>query len=148
MPKYFSDYPDNAILNEHPHLGYNRYRPMLMIKNIGVNKPKITYTDELVLVADIARTICLKVSSASDCSLFPGIDLLGPSLESDSPYYLNVVKDSHSDYRFDSHITVVVPSRKISLIEALEESALVRVSPSSGAQAVTIDESTQPMGGG
>ena len=89
-------------------------------------------------------TICIKVSLASACSVFPGLDLLGPSLDSDTPYYLNVVKNAHSDYRFDSHISIVVPSRKISLIEALEKSALVSVSPSPGAKAMTNEKDVLP----
>lgn len=127
--EYFSEYPDNLMINGHPMWGYNRYRPTLMIKNFGADKPEITYKDELVLINDLAKTLCVKSEIDVDCKVFPGIDLLGESLELDMPYYLYVVKDSKSDFRFDSHISILIPSRKLSLVEALENSALVELSP-------------------
>ena len=128
---YQMEFPNNLKINGSQFWGYNRYRPTLLVKNFDVEKPEITYKSELVLLNDLAKTICLKVDLEIDCEIFPGVDLLGDSLESDDPYYIYVVQDNQhrNEFRFRGHISVKIPSRKFSFFEALKNSKQVRLSP-------------------
>ncbi len=136
---YFSQYPDNLIINGNKLWGYNRYRPTLMIKDFGANNSEITFKSELVLLNDLAVTLCKKADLKTGCDIFPGVDLLGDSLESDEPYYLYVVKDAESDFRYDSHVSVKIRSRKLSLLEAMNESELINLSVSEKNEASDVD---------
>jgi hypothetical protein len=127
---YFTQYPNNVAINGHKLWGYNRYRPTLMIKDLGIDNAEITFKPELVLLNDLAVTLCIKSDLKTGCEYFPGVDLLGESLESDEPYFLYVVKDAKSDFRYDSHVSVKIPSRKLNLLEAMNESKLINLSVS------------------
>ncbi|GEM_PF-1395203 len=125
---YYKKYPNNQAINGNKMWGYNRYRPTLMIKDFGVNKPLVTIKTELVLLNDLAKTLCIKSNTNIDCKKVPGVDLLGDSLDSDEPYYLYVVKNQSSTFRFNDHVSVKVPSRKVRLIDAMKESKLISLS--------------------
>lgn len=127
---YFTRYPNNLTINGNKLWGYNRYRPTLMIKDFEVDNAEITFKPELVLLNDLAVTLCLKSDLKTGCDYFPGVDLLGESLESDEPYFLYVVKDADSDFRYDSHVSVKILSRELNLLEAMNESKLINLSVS------------------
>jgi hypothetical protein len=125
---YFSNPPDNLSINETEKWGYNRYRPTLMIKDFAANKSNVTYKSELVLINDLANTLCRKSGLNMQCNQTPGVDLLSDSLKSEEPYYLYVVKNrKHDDFRFDAQVSVKIPSRNLSLFEAMKEAGLFNI---------------------
>jgi hypothetical protein len=128
---YFSTYPGNVRINGHPTWGYSRYRPALMIKDFGATNSTVTYENQLVLLNDLAKTLCANSGLAIRCDHFNGVDLLSKDLKSvDEPYFIYVVKNAESDFRFDAHLSVRIPSRKLELIEAMASSPLISLSPS------------------
>lgn len=133
---YFSNYPNNLRINgqggnAETTFGYSRYRPTLMIKDFGANNPKISYQNELVLLNDLAKTLCANSGLKIRCDYFHGINLLSKELGTiDEPYYIYVVKNSESSFGFDKHVSVKITSRKFSLIKAMEASTLITLSPS------------------
>jgi hypothetical protein len=110
---YFDDSPEGIVFNNHPVWGYNRYRPLLMIKPpVSTNAPMI-YSDELASLSDLARTLCLHSPGKPACDEYAGLDLLNPSVEdTGSQLYLDVVRDQKSSYEYDTQITVNVPRQK------------------------------------
>ncbi len=131
---FFDEYPNDLEINGHAGLGYNRYRPTLLIKDFAADKPTITVENNLVLLNDLAKTLCIKADLGQDCEIFPGINLLGDFSEDAGPYYLYVVKNSKSNHRFKTHVSVFVPSRKLSLLEAMQASDLISLSRPSNAK--------------
>lgn len=125
---YFTAYPDNLIINNHYHWGYNRYRPNLMIKDFGANNANIIFKKELVLLNDLSKTLCESSGLNLDCNRFPGVNILGDNLSSTEPYYIYVPKDRKSSFKFESHISVKIPSRNISLVQAMKGSKLIKLS--------------------
>jgi hypothetical protein len=130
---YFSEYPDNVRINGHPNWGYSRYRPALMIKDFAVSRSRMTSRNRLVLLNDLAKTLCANSGVAVGCDHFGGVDLLSEEREQvDEPYYIYVVKDPESDFRFDAHLSVRLPGRNVDLIKAMESSPLISLSPPAG----------------
>ena len=126
--EYYCTYPNNLSINGNRRHGYSRFRPTLMIKDFNADKPLITYRPELVLLNDLAVTLCKKADLETGCESFPGVDLLSDKLGTDDPYYLYVVKDSKSKVFFRDHISVRIPSRNVDLLEAMKESPLINLS--------------------
>lgn len=132
---YFSNYPNNLHINgqggkAETAWGYSRYRPTLMIKDFGANNTKMARQKELVLLNDLAKTLCANSGLKIRCDYFHGINLLSEELGSvDEPYYIYVPKNSESSFGFDKHVSVKIPSRKIELIKAMEASPLISLSP-------------------
>ena len=119
--KYFADEPYNLEINKHKLWGYSRYRPLLMIKPVRAVQDELVRRTDLVLLNDLAKTICLHGAgdeSKFDCENFGGIDLLESDNE-DSGYFMYVVKTPASSYTFDSHFAVRIDSRLIEPLEAL-----------------------------
>jgi len=116
---YFSKHPDYLKINSHKLWGYNRYRPTLMIKDFEVNKTVPTSEFNLVLLNDIATTLCENSNIGNDCKKFNGVNLLGGSIDSDEPYFIYVVKNKKSRHKFSGHTSVKIHSRKISLLQAM-----------------------------
>jgi hypothetical protein len=124
---YFSSSPNNLRINGHIAWGYNRYRPTLMVKGFGANTEAPVYRDELVLLNDVAKTICIESNIKSECGKFNGVNLLDTILKTNDPYFLYVVKNKHSSFRFDSHISVRIPTRDLTLLEAMTNSNLIEL---------------------
>lgn len=110
---YFDDSPEGVVFNNHPVWGYNRYRPLLMIKpQVSANQPMV-YSDVLASLSDLARTLCLHSPGEAACDEYAGLDLLQPAVQdTGSPLYLDVVRDKRSSYEYDTQITVAVPRQK------------------------------------
>ena len=125
---YLSTHPNNLTINNSTYWGYNRYRPTLMVKGMGVDNDKVTFKSELVLTNDIARTTCESSSLNIECHNIEGVNLLGENLDNGKPYYLYVPKNKGSDFEFKNHISVKVLTRKISLLDAMESSHLIDLS--------------------
>jgi len=128
-PYFYSDEPDNLQINGHKYFGYNRYRPTLMIKGFNTSNGGITFNKDLVLLNDLAKTLCVNSGLDMHCDLFPGLDLMAEDLESDNPYFIYVVKNAKSSVKFETYLSVKIPSRKMDFLEALKESPLVSLSP-------------------
>ena len=128
-PVYFySQYPDNLLINGHYRFGYSRYRPTLMIKDFNADNVDITFNNDLVLLNDLANTLCTNSGLDIRCKHFPGVDLLSDNLESDEPYYIYVVSNSKSNTKFETYTSVKIPSRKMDFLEVLKNSPLISLS--------------------
>jgi hypothetical protein len=105
---YFSRPPGNLKVRGHPLWGYDRYRPLLMIKGLYARKPRIELDGSPVGLPDLARTTCLLAGFGEQrCHAFPGLDLMSnikSTLSRD--VYLEVARSPTSSHQFDDHITV------------------------------------------
>jgi hypothetical protein len=129
---YNRDYPNHLKINGHLSMGYDRYRPVLMVKDFGVDEPNLRYRNEVVLLNDLAITLCLKTPRAV-CDSFPGINIMSDTLAADiavqdAPYFVYVVRNAKSSHRFRDHISVKIPSRRKTLLKAMRESDSVELS--------------------
>jgi len=124
----YSTKPNNFRINEHKLWGYDRYRPMLLLKNFNSLKNKITIRKDLVVLPDIARTLCKAADITVDCSKLNGADLLDENIDSNIPYYIYVVRNAASSYRFIDNVSVKVNSRNQSLIDIMNNSPLITLS--------------------
>lgn len=118
---YFSKYPYNLEINEHARWGYSRYRPLLMIKPLQTRQETLKRKQNLVLLGDLARTICTHAQDAGsrkDCEVFPGVDLLAEN-DDGAGYYLYVVPAARSSFTFDAHISAPIGSRHDDPVDAL-----------------------------
>jgi len=116
--KYYSKPPNNLLFNNHPVVGYNRHRPTLMIKPFSSNKPKITYKSEVVVLPDIAKTLCEESKLNLECNRLNGVNLLSDSLENNIPYYI-FLDIPNALPGFGYYKSVKIPFRDISFHEAL-----------------------------
>lgn len=122
---YFDSDPDGIIFNGHPLWGYNRYRPLLMIKGTSSSNELMVYNSELRSLADIARTLCLHAPATSQCTEYNGMDLLSSTPQHDSKkLYLDIVKDQFSSYDFDTQMTVAIP-RDNDFLSALKSTGAI-----------------------
>ncbi|MBD8192857.1 hypothetical protein IFR35_15635 [Pseudomonas fluorescens] len=127
---YFESGPDSITFNNHPLWGYNRYRPLLMIKPRSGTHESIIYNNESKSLADLARTLCLHSPDNSKCAEYEGIDLLGDNAQqTDEKIYLDVVKDQESTFEFDTQITAAIP-RDNDFISALRSTGVVTLQAS------------------
>ncbi|MFQ3323678.1 MAG: hypothetical protein ACI90U_001501 [Pseudomonadales bacterium] len=124
---YFSKPPHNTKINGNNKWGYNRYRPTLMIKNFNTSQLRIDIKEELVLLNDLAKTLCEEPGVGVECHQYNGINLFDSPLETTEPYYLYVPRDSSSSHKHDTHISVKIPTRKESLLAAMERSPKIKL---------------------
>lgn len=104
---YFDSSPHNLMISSHSKWGFNRYQPLLMIKNFNERSDQITLNGSLVTLADLALTTCLAVAKPERCDHFEGLDLLSNfNVDESSNIYLEIVESSSSDYQFDTHRTI------------------------------------------
>ena len=113
--------------------GISRYKPMLMVKVYVANYALPSYKENLVLLNDIAKTICIKSEIKINCDLFNGINLLDDNKKEDGPYYIYVLKEN-SSYEYDTHISVMIPTRKYSLLKSMQNSKLIELKELDGSQ--------------
>lgn len=131
---YFNSYPFNLRFNEHVAFGYSRYRPMLMIKDIGREDSVMVNIPNLVSLGDLAHTISTRFKQDLDNSdFYPGLNLLE---EIDSPLlpyiFMNIVKDSLSNYEYDNHVIIKIDRRiSNSFLDLLKLQESVRLSTDS-----------------
>lgn len=121
---YFSEAPYNLRINGHELWGYSRYRPLLMVKPARARQDAIEWRDELVLLNDLAKTICMYGSGAyvpQNCDDFGGVNLM-QSRNEDSGYFLYVVPTSKDSFMFGTHTVVPVISRQKDPVEVLSKS--------------------------
>ena len=124
--RFYTTPPNNLLFNDHHAIGYNRFRPALMIKSLSTSKPEITYKPDLVLLPDIARTLCEESKLDLECNKLIGVNLLSDSLGDSIPYYLFLDHPS-LPYAFENVMSIKIPSRKISFYEALVKSKSINM---------------------
>ena len=105
---YYDTFPNNLKINGNALWGFNRYRPLLMIKNKNVSQAQISYSRDLVTLGDLAPTVCIASGfSIEYCKMFPGLNLLDKYNISDSPFfYVNYTPNPQASFMFDTHKTV------------------------------------------
>ncbi len=118
---YFDEAPGNITINGHRFWGLNRYQPLLMIKNFDQQQNEMRYVDDVVLLNDIAITLCLIYSPSDQCSGFHGVDMFAkePLDPGDEKYFVYVPKSPSSSHDFKDHLSVKVNSRKITFEQFL-----------------------------
>jgi hypothetical protein len=122
---YFESDPDGITFNDHPLWGYNRYRPLLMIKAASSNHESIVYDSNLRSLSDLALTLCVHAATDSPCTDYKGVDLLNPPpLHEDKKLYLDIVKDKTSSFDFDTQMTVAIP-RDNDFLSALKSTGAI-----------------------
>ena len=104
---YYDSYPLNLKINNHQRWGYSRYKPLLMIKDLSRRENVITEVSDLVTLADLSLTIDAQFYNKATITDFSkGLNLLDTIDKSKSPLiYIDFVKDSNSNFKFDSHKT-------------------------------------------
>jgi len=126
---YYSSKPHNLLINQNRDWGYSRYRPLLMIKGFKTRQLEIKIQSNLVLLNDIAKTLCFASGVGVDCGGYSGNNLLEEdNNKEDGEYYVYLPKDKSSDVRYETHISVKIPSRKESFLHALQSSSQVELS--------------------
>lgn len=127
---YFNDAPtdkklDGTQFNGNTLWGYNRYRPLLMIKPYATSNEIITYNHNPASLSDLAKTLCQQSPDRQACDEYKGTDLLNPTDEDSAKIlYMDVVKDESSTFDFDTQITIDLP-RNINFERALKETGKV-----------------------
>ena len=123
---YYDSEPSNMSINEHPRWGFDRYQPFLMIKPVDHQASTMETDSRIVLLDDLAKTLCHLRREKSDCRDFPGLDLLDPGDIPPPEYYVYVPEDADSHWRYDTHIQVRLP-RNVPLIDAMESAQSIRL---------------------
>lgn len=128
---YFDSDPDGITFNNHPMWGYNRYRPLLMIKPRSNQNTELGYNSDLASLSDLAKTLCIHAPHPSKCDGLEGLDLLSPAESQYSPLlYIDVVKDETSSFNFENNqLTLAVP-RKADFLDALKNTGQITLKES------------------
>ncbi len=118
---YYDFHPHDLRINGHESWGVDRYMPLLMIKDFGRTNDRIEYNTNLVTLPDLAKTLCVAASvEGMDCTLFPGMDLLGEYNPQESPiFFAEVVANAGSTHKFSTHQTIRLERRHHTVYEAL-----------------------------
>jgi hypothetical protein len=116
---YYSSPPYNYKINNND-MGYDRYRPTLMIKNFNQHQDSLSYVNDLVLLADLANTICRVLDAGASCDRLAGVNLLSDQLFSNDPFYIYVPINESSSFHFSTHKPVKL-NRGKSLLQSLED---------------------------
>lgn len=129
---YFNDIPNGYKINNHSFWGYNRYKPLLMIKDFEKNQNEIKEDLFFVGLSDIAKTICIK-SNLDNCNDFKGVNLFSENIKNEiieNPYiYIDVVIDEKSDFKSETHKTIKIDRSKYSnILEAFKNHTEVNLS--------------------
>ncbi len=126
---YFKVPPRSLTISDHPLLGYDRYRPMLMIKGFDMRSPRLVFNNSLVGLPDLARTTCLLSGfNIQRCRAFPGVDLLSPAdFSSSRDVYLEVVQSRLSSPHFEDHFSVGIRrDTGRSLLQSMRDASLIK----------------------
>jgi len=101
-------------IRNHLRWGYNRYTPLLMIKDFNSRAGRIDFDDEPAMLDDLALTLCRHSKIEADCTIYPGFDLLDPDLHIPDPTdaVIFIVKDRYGDFTYDTHEALHLPRSK------------------------------------
>ncbi|EKD45819.1 MAG: hypothetical protein ACD_69C00123G0002 [uncultured bacterium] len=110
--KYYSTAPENYKINNHELWGYDRYRPLLLIKNYHQRHDKLIIKKEFVLLDDLATTIAHSSGLYKNGNIPPGINLLDNHLITNRRFHIYVAENQNSSFIFDSHKEVTLKTDK------------------------------------
>jgi len=124
---YYDSPPHDMRINNNKLWGFNRYMPLLMIKDFGRRANQLARDPRLVALPDLAKTLCVAAQTGNmDCSKYSGLDLLDTeAVADDSVLYLEVVKNVDSTFRFDTHQTIALTRSRRGFYDILKASELV-----------------------
>ena len=140
MPaNYYSMPPNNLRFNEHDVWGYDRYRPLLMIKDRHQKQKDTVFNKETVLLSDLANTLCKASIIKFDCSLYPGANLLSSDIDpNDNQFNIYTTQNSRSSYRYNDLVEINLHRDK-DIIEELSTQG-VNVSQPPNSPSKNVDE--------
>ncbi len=105
---YYDEAPKNLTINGHKRLGFDRYRPFLMVKNYKQQRDTLAVRKEFVLLDDLAYTVCHNTSSEIDCQAFTGVDILSEHLPQNRDFHIYVVEDENASAAIDTQKEVTL----------------------------------------
>lgn len=108
IKSYFDTHPHNAGFNGNLTWGLDRYRPMLMIKDIDTRSDILTVSDRAVAISDLASTICPRLPASASCEAYTGVDMLAPSATQEPPFSVYLPRDASSTHRLDTLEAVIL----------------------------------------
>lgn len=107
-PYYYHD--PRTMDSFHKYWGYARYTPVLAIKTPEKHQKAPIRDSRLIVLSDLALTICKFVAKPEGCEGFLGHDVLSDEKpDPASRYYVNVLKSADSTFKMDSHQSITLP---------------------------------------
>ena len=118
---YFDTYPESLGINGSMY-GYNRFRPVLMIKDFNSTQNKLTINSRRVFLSDLSRTLCEAAKNKLECEkYYNNINLLESRSDQGELQYLHVMKNKRSDARFSTQEAISTNIRRDSLLNVLKQ---------------------------
>jgi membrane protein insertase Oxa1/YidC/SpoIIIJ len=119
-PNYFNKFPHNLKINGHETFGYNRYKPVLLIKNFKEKNNSMKIESKVVTLGDLSYTID-KVINLGNCTSINNFDLITKdNYNLNSDIFLLIPEDENSNSGYDSYKSVQVKRNGV-LIDQLKE---------------------------
>jgi hypothetical protein len=117
---YFNSSPNNLLISGNT-LGYNRYRPLLLIKKPKITQDSIILNHQLTTLANLSKTICLNsLDKEFICNKIKGIDLFSNFSENPiEKINLEIVKDEKSSFRSHDHKNILLAIDSNNFLEIL-----------------------------
>ncbi|WP_019216294.1 hypothetical protein [Legionella tunisiensis] len=84
---------------------------MLLVKNYKNRNKQIKISKNLVILDDLAQTICSNTQSKENCQSYPGVNLLGSNLSAPRDLHIYITPNKNSTYMLDDLVEVTI--RKI-----------------------------------
>ena len=105
-PASYSSSPPHSYKSNNNDMGYDGYRRMLMIKNFNQYQELPSYVNEVVLLPDLANTLCRVLDTESSCDRFAGVNLLSDQLASEDSYYIYVPINESSSFHYYLYVAM------------------------------------------
>ncbi len=96
---------ESKTIRGNPNWGYGRYAPFLMTKLPSQERNRIIHDKRPAILDDLANSLCRFVQ-ANDCDSYRGMNLFDPSGVIPDSYFLNVVNNAKSSFKFEAHETI------------------------------------------
>ena len=122
VPYFDKHLMESFKIHGHPLWGFGRYAPFLAIKPKSRVEDELTFSDRVVVLGDLARTVCLHSQlSASGCEEYSGVDLAAVGGEEQSnDYWIYIVRDAESNWVLGTHDALNLP-RTLPVFAALND---------------------------
>ncbi|NNC38053.1 MAG: hypothetical protein EX271_08500 [Acidimicrobiales bacterium] len=118
---YYNEPPHNFRINGNRDFGFDRYQPFLMIKPAGNRTKELAYSDRIVILDDLAQTLCYIMEPSDKCESTPGVNILDSDDSAPDRFFIHVVKDVTSRWFLQEHKAVSL-SREVPLEAAMQAS--------------------------
>ena len=124
--RHYSSSPENMCINGKCYTTLGRYLPFLKIKPPHRHSETSLVVEDMVLLDDLARTLCVATGGGKDCDKFVGIDLLAADRSRGGPFFIMLPKNKNSS-KFRTHKMVKLQRSK-SLLESMKANRSIRIS--------------------